>query len=417
MRDDSTAACCAPGRTARAASTPTSRITPTCSEALLTLYESSFDARWFDAARETAEAMIERFADPEHGGFFTTSHDHEELVARRKDVDDHPIPSGNSAAAFGLLRLSALTGEHSYERHAVSVFRLLHGVAARHPQAVAHLLRAIDFHLAEVKEVALVWPQGADAAELAEVVRSRLRPHMVLAGGEEGTERPELMAGRHGARRIARRIRLREASPAGRRSRARTSSLGCSTTRPDRVPSMATASKKPAKPKKKAASAKETATAYFDAIKDRDLEAMAACWKPGSLDHLYGMATLRVPEDLQGWFGGLFRAFPDFVMEVTDMVAYGDKAAVRWHATGTFSGPGKFEGLSPTGASIELEGLDLLTISDGEIVENRAYTNATEMARQLGAMPPAGSAGEKAMLGAVNARTAAAAAIKRFRER
>ena len=72
--------------------------------------------RWFDAARETADAMIERFGDPERGGFFTTSPDHEELIARRKDIDDHPIPSGNSAAAYGLLRLAALTGEHSLRR-------------------------------------------------------------------------------------------------------------------------------------------------------------------------------------------------------------------------------------------------------------------------------------------------------------
>jgi uncharacterized protein len=73
-------------------------------EALLTLYEATFDVRWFDAARETANLMIELFADDERGGFFTTAHDHEELVVRRKDLDDHPIPSGNSAAAFGLLR-------------------------------------------------------------------------------------------------------------------------------------------------------------------------------------------------------------------------------------------------------------------------------------------------------------------------
>ena len=67
--------------------------------------------------------MIEHFADPERGGFFTTANDHEELVARRKDVDDHPIPSGNSAAAYALLRLAALTGDAEYEREAVGVLR------------------------------------------------------------------------------------------------------------------------------------------------------------------------------------------------------------------------------------------------------------------------------------------------------
>lgn len=162
-------------------------------------------------------------------------------------------------------------------------------------------------------------------------------------------------------------------------------------------------------------SAKQVATAYFDAIKARDLDAMAACWRPGSTDHFYGMADLSVPEGLREWFGGLFRAFPDFLMVVEDMVAYGDKAAVRWSATGTFTGSGKFEGLAATGSRIELEGLDLLTIEDGLIVENRAYTNALEMARQMGAMPAQGSAGERAMFAATNARTAALDMVKRAR--
>src|SRR5581483_8467511 len=114
--------------------------------------------------------------------------------ARRKDADDHPIPSGNSSAAYGLLRLAALTGEREYERHAVGVFRLLHRAAAQHPHALAHLLRAMDFHFAPVKEVALVSPaDGNRVGELARVVRSTFRPYLVLAGGPEGTHRPELM--------------------------------------------------------------------------------------------------------------------------------------------------------------------------------------------------------------------------------
>ncbi len=163
-------------------------------DALLVLYEATFEERWFGAAREIADAMIARFADPERGGFFTTAADAERLIARRKDVDDHPIPSGNSAAAYALLRLAALTGEHAYEQQAVSVFRLFHRVAEQHPQAVAHLLRGLDFHLAATREVALVAPADPDALrELAGVVRSRLRPHLVMAGGTEGTDSPELM--------------------------------------------------------------------------------------------------------------------------------------------------------------------------------------------------------------------------------
>jgi len=149
-------------------------------EALLTLYEASFDPRWFAEARALADTMIERFADEDNGGFFETSSDHEQLLARRKDLEDHPIPSANAAAAYGLLRLAALTGEHAYEERAVGVLRLLHELAAKHPQAFGHLLQALDFQLSPVQEVALA---GEDTSALARVVRGRFRPHLVLAGG------------------------------------------------------------------------------------------------------------------------------------------------------------------------------------------------------------------------------------------
>jgi uncharacterized protein YyaL (SSP411 family) len=162
-------------------------------EALLTLYEATFEQRWFIEARALADTMIARFGDPERGGFFSTSDDHEELIARRKEIGDHPIPSGNSAAALGLLRLEALTGERSYGEQAEGVLRLFVKAAPRQPDAFAHLLRALDFQLAATKEVALI---GGDLAELSAVVRSGHRPHLVLAGGPAGSDTPPLLAGR-----------------------------------------------------------------------------------------------------------------------------------------------------------------------------------------------------------------------------
>jgi uncharacterized protein YyaL (SSP411 family) len=154
-------------------------------EALLTLYEATFEERWFTEARAIADRIVARFADRENGGFFSTSDDHEALVARRKDLEDTPIPAGGSAAAFGLLRLAALTGEASYEDHAVSHLRLLHAVAPAHPTAFGHLLQAIDFHLTPTREVALVGEPGGVAALVA-VVRGAFRPHLVLAGDTGG---------------------------------------------------------------------------------------------------------------------------------------------------------------------------------------------------------------------------------------
>jgi uncharacterized protein YyaL (SSP411 family) len=140
--------------------------------------------------------MIARFADNERGAFFTTSNDHEELIARRKDVGDHPIPSGNASATYGLLRLAALTGERVYEDWAVGTMRVFAPAALQHPDAFGHLLQAIDFHLSQVREVALIAPaNGASHPldDLAKVVHSAHRPHVVLAGGPEGSDRPELL--------------------------------------------------------------------------------------------------------------------------------------------------------------------------------------------------------------------------------
>ncbi len=167
-------------------------------EALLDLYEATFEPRWYRAAVELAETMIARFGDDDNGGFFTTAGDHEELIARRKDLEDNPAPSGNSAAASGLLRLAALSGEAEYERRAVGVLKLIAPMAGRHPQAFAHLLAAADRYVSPAVEVALIAPAGdpAATADLAAAYRSRFRPRSVLAGGPEGVSEPPLLADR-----------------------------------------------------------------------------------------------------------------------------------------------------------------------------------------------------------------------------
>jgi len=163
-------------------------------EALLTLYEATFEPRWFEEARALADTMIERFGDSERGGFFMTSTDHEQLVARRKELDDSPIPSGQAGAAFGLLRLAALTGEARYEEQALGVLALIADLLRRAPLAFGHLLQALDFHLAAVREVALV---GEDTSALERVVRETFRPHVVLAGGDgSGDAGVPLLVGR-----------------------------------------------------------------------------------------------------------------------------------------------------------------------------------------------------------------------------
>ncbi|HEX3831989.1 MAG TPA: thioredoxin domain-containing protein, partial [Solirubrobacteraceae bacterium] len=151
-------------------------------EALQTLYEATFDPRWHQEARAIADTMIARFADDDQGGFFTTAVDQDTGFARRKDLDDSPIPAAGSSAAFGLLRLALVTGEADYEERALGVLRVLAPIVGRHPQGFGHALQALDFYVSKVHEVALVG-SGDSLSQLARVVRGDYRPHVVLAGG------------------------------------------------------------------------------------------------------------------------------------------------------------------------------------------------------------------------------------------
>ena len=145
--------------------------------------------------------------------------------------------------------------------------------------------------------------------------------------------------------------------------------------------------------------------AYFEAVGARDLDAMTALWEPGAMDEIHGLVSMRAPDDIREWFANTFRAVPDFRMEILDLIADGEKVAVRWHMTGTFSGEARFEGAIATGEAIDITGCDVLTVRDGKIVHNDAYMNGMQMARQLGVFPPQGSGQERAMIGAVNAKT------------
>lgn len=147
------------------------------------------------------------------------------------------------------------------------------------------------------------------------------------------------------------------------------------------------------------------ARAYFEAVGRRDLDAMTGFYEPGGTGEIHGLIELVVPDTYRAWFANLFEAFPDFKFEILEVVASGEKAAVRWRARGSFTGPVRFEGMIANGAHVDVQGCDVLTIRDGRIQRNDAYMNAAEMARQLGALPPQGSAPEKALTAALNART------------
>src|SRR5256884_9384219 len=78
---------------------------------LYELHVATGELRWLEESRRLALLAVELFGDEERGGFYLTAVDGEQLVARKKDFDDHPTPSGNSMLAYVLLRLARLWGD------------------------------------------------------------------------------------------------------------------------------------------------------------------------------------------------------------------------------------------------------------------------------------------------------------------
>jgi hypothetical protein len=155
---------------------------------LLALYDATFEPRWLAAARDLAARMVELFADPDGPGFFLSGSDGEELIARTRDVEDHPTPGGNSQAALVLARLAALTGDTTLAERSQAALRLVADEVGRYPQAFGTALVALDFATLPGRPDIVVTGDPADAATRALVARARAAggPHAVIACGAPG---------------------------------------------------------------------------------------------------------------------------------------------------------------------------------------------------------------------------------------
>ena len=106
----------------------------------MTLYEATFDPKCLRAAAELADVMLKHFADPSGPGFFFTADDHEQLIARTKDLHDGSTPSGNAMAVTALLRLAKLLDRRDFAAKAEETLRGYREMMAEHPAAAGQML-------------------------------------------------------------------------------------------------------------------------------------------------------------------------------------------------------------------------------------------------------------------------------------
>jgi uncharacterized protein YyaL (SSP411 family) len=147
---------------------------------LYELHVATGELRWLVEANRLARLAVELFADEERGGFFLSPSDGEQLVARKKEFDDHPTPSGNSMLAFVLLRLGRIWGDDELERQAAGVFRLIRDAMTRAPSAFGHALSALDLYLSPPRELAVIGLPGDDVVRAA---LAEFDPNAVVAFG------------------------------------------------------------------------------------------------------------------------------------------------------------------------------------------------------------------------------------------
>ncbi len=116
-------------------------------QALIDLYEATFEVRYLKEADHLNRMMIELFWDDQDGGFFFSGKENESLIARSKNPYDNALPSANSVALFNLIRLGYLKGEEGLKKRADQILRLFRNFLSEHPSGFAHMLSGLSFFL------------------------------------------------------------------------------------------------------------------------------------------------------------------------------------------------------------------------------------------------------------------------------
>jgi len=160
--------------------------------ALLELLQARFSAADLEFAEQLAEVMLGQFEDPESGGFFFTSRDHEKLIHRPKPGHDNATPSGNAVAAWALGRLAALTGEDRYARAAERAVALFYPTMRQHPAGFGAMLAALEETIAPPAVLVLRGEPASLGRWAAELARELLPDTTVLAiaDGAQGLPPP-----------------------------------------------------------------------------------------------------------------------------------------------------------------------------------------------------------------------------------
>ena len=151
-------------------------------EGLIELYQSTFNPKWLAEAQRLASVIIDHFEDKTNGGYYDTSDDHEQLIARPKSFFDSAVPSGGSVATQVMLKLLAYTGDTRFSKSAENALKSVSTQIENYPTGLTNWLIALDHLLNPPKEVAIVGNLDAEITKkMLSVIWETYRPDIIVA--------------------------------------------------------------------------------------------------------------------------------------------------------------------------------------------------------------------------------------------
>jgi uncharacterized protein YyaL (SSP411 family) len=160
-------------------------------DSIIELLQQRWNLEHLEFAIWLADQLIEQFADNEHGGFFFTAHDHEQLLYRPKSFSDDSMPSGNGVAALALNRLGHLLAEPRYLQTAENTLLAGWSSMQEFPHGHATLITALDEYLAK-PEIVII--RGVEAGDWCHSIRQIYAPGRLCFAITDATGLPAALA-------------------------------------------------------------------------------------------------------------------------------------------------------------------------------------------------------------------------------
>ena len=160
---------------------------------LLDLYEADFDGHWLAWADSLQKKQDQLFGDEKDGGYFDSDSSDPSLLSSTREAYDGAEPAPNSIAAMNLLRLAQFTDRVERRDRAQITINAFASRLESDPDAVPALASAIDFRLAQTKQILIAGDSTSlDTRELLREVNSRFLPNKILLLADGGVGQQQL---------------------------------------------------------------------------------------------------------------------------------------------------------------------------------------------------------------------------------